>query len=125
MAFTDTEKVKIREYVGYPAYGNAATPNNGYRFFDHYGNLEFKLNDLSAPEEERVREFLVDLDKLKADTRLVQDNMDTSQAAVWYRNKDELAENYQLYYHVRLELVDFLGVQRGPALSRPAYRRVV
>ena len=60
MSVTDAQKVQVRRHMGYPviglmnmspaggALGNAAA---GYRFFQAYGLLEWRLNNLQVSEE--------------------------------------------------------------------------
>ncbi len=63
MALTQEQKSSIRRHMGYPVIGllkispagavlgSAAT---GYRFFEAYGQLEYKLNNLNPDEETRM-----------------------------------------------------------------------
>jgi hypothetical protein len=62
MALTLQTKVAIRRHLGYPlaglqrispAGGTLASANNAYRFFESYGQLEYRMNQL-APAEEAV-----------------------------------------------------------------------
>lgn len=62
MALTIQTKVNIRRHLGYPlagleqispAGGTLASANNAYRFFQSYGQLEYRMNQL-APSEEAV-----------------------------------------------------------------------
>lgn len=63
MPLPDAIKVKIRDHLKYgvagmyrvsPAGGTTATGSNGYRFFQAYGQLEYRMNNLSANEEAMV-----------------------------------------------------------------------
>lgn len=58
MAFSEPEKTDIRRFCGYPAYGSAATGFANWRFFQAYGLLEFRMNNLSSAEEMVVRRYL-------------------------------------------------------------------
>ena len=51
MAFSEAQKVDIRRYCGYQAYGAGPSGFQGWRFFQAYGTLEFKLNNLDPAEE--------------------------------------------------------------------------
>ena len=58
MAFTDAEKTDIRRFCGYPAYGPANSGFQNWRFFQAYGLLEFRMNNLSDAEGAVVRRYL-------------------------------------------------------------------
>lgn len=60
MALSDITKVKIRDHLGYgvaglpsisPVGGSTAIGQIGYRFFKAYGQLEYRLNNMSPNEE--------------------------------------------------------------------------
>ena len=68
MALTDIFKVKIRKHLGYgvaglyrqsPAGGTLAPGAIGYRFFQAYGHLEYRMNNLSGSEEAMITGFAV------------------------------------------------------------------
>ena len=48
--FLDSEKTDIRRFCGYPAYGATQSGFQSWRFFQAYGLLEFRLNNLSVAE---------------------------------------------------------------------------
>lgn len=118
MAFTDAEKTDIRRFCGYPVYGGQPVQAFGYRFLQHYGTLEFKLNNLQTSEEAVVRGvYLTNLATLETAIPLTSDNLDTDQAAVWTHNKKEQRDREQLFDSWRRRLCDFLGIPPGPGLS--------
>lgn len=118
MAFSEAEKEQIRYYTGYGMLGSQALPAGGYRFFETYGTLEYKMINCQPGEEDEIRNnYLVKLPVLRDDIYGVRANSDTAQAAVWFRNKDELKERRQLYKYFRLELVNFMGLTPGPNLG--------
>jgi hypothetical protein len=45
------------------------------------------------------------------------DNLDTDQASVWTRNRDELRDRSRLFDDWRRRLCGFLGIPAGPALT--------
>jgi hypothetical protein len=60
---TEAQKSNVRRHLDYPvagllksspAGGSLASPFAGYRFFQTYGRLEWKLNNLNADEEARL-----------------------------------------------------------------------
>lgn len=128
--FTDAEKVDVRRFCGYGAYGgNQPFPASGYRFSTQYGVLEYKLQTLGTAEEAVVRStFLTALATLEQDIMGqtgVRTNLDTAEAAVWKHNKNEYADRKRLYNGTRRELCAFLGVKPGPGLGEGGLNLVV
>jgi hypothetical protein len=117
MAFTDPEKTDIRRFCGYPAYGAAASGFDNWRFFQAYGLLEFRMNNLSDAEEVVVRRYLGMLTVLEFAVPRAGDNLDTDQAAVWTRNRDEVRDRTRLFDDWRRRLCGFFGVPSGPTLT--------
>jgi hypothetical protein len=116
MPFTDAEKTDIRRFCGYPAYGMATSGMQGWRFFQVYGSLEFRMNNLSDAEIAVVRRYLATLNILEIAVPSSGDNLDTDQAAVWTRNRDELRDRTKLFDDWRRRLCGFFGVPPGEAL---------
>lgn len=114
---TDAEKVDIRRFCGYPAYGAAPTGMQSWRYFQVYGVLEFRLTNLSDSEITIVRRYLGSLTTLELAIPGASDNLDTDQASMWTRNKDELNDRMRLFDGWRRRLCGFIGVPTGPALS--------
>ena len=117
MAFTDAEKTDIRRFCGYPAYGAASSNLQNWRFFQAYGLLEFRMNNLSDAEATVVRRYLGTLTMLEFAVPRAGDNLDTDQASVWTRNRDELRDRIRLFDDWRRRLCGFLGIPPGPALA--------
>jgi hypothetical protein len=117
MAFTDAEKTDIRRYCGYPAYGAANSAMQSWRFFQIYGLLEFRINNLSDEEAAIVRRYIGTLTVLELAVPRSGENLDTDQAAVWTRNRDELRDRMRLFDDWRRRLCGFFGVPPGPALT--------
>jgi hypothetical protein len=119
--FTDAEKVDIRRFCGFQAFGSAAVQAFGHRFMTHYGTLEFRINNYSAAEEEVIRStYLVNLAKLETDIFGAAGNLDTDVAAVWTHNKREVADRTALFNQVRHDLCGFIGIEPGPGMSSGA-----
>jgi hypothetical protein len=112
--FTDAEKVKLRRFMGYPAYGDANDSFQSWRFFQVYGLLEYRFIHMTADEEAEVRGFLTRIEQLYSDIYAVRENADTAAAAIWTRNPEELAERRALYNGERSALCNFFGIPRGP-----------
>lgn len=125
MAFTDAEKTDIRRFCGYPAYGAGASGFQSWRFFQAYGTLEFRLNNLATAEEAVVRSYLTTLGTLEAAIPAAGANLDTDEAAVWKHNKNEVADREGLFASWRRKLCDFLGMPPGPNLGGGGVRFVV
>jgi len=118
MSLTTAERVDIRRYCGFPVFGNQPTQGFGYRYFQWYGTLEWRMLNGMAEEEAVVRTtFLANLRQLEKDVYGVRDNSDTSAAAVWKRNPDELRERMRNYSYWRHELCKFYGIGAGPGLG--------
>jgi hypothetical protein len=114
---TDAEKVDVRRFCGYPAYGAAPSGMQSWRYFQIYGLLEFRLTNLSVSELVIARRYLGNLTTLEMAVPAASDNLDTDQASMWARNKAELVDRIRLLDEWRRRLCGFLGVTPGPALS--------
>ncbi len=122
MAFTEAEKIDVRRFCGYGVWGGGQpTPASGYRFSQHYGVLEYKLNTLSTAEETVVRtSYLANLNTLESDilgSAGIRANLDTDTAAVWKHNKNEYRDRKTLFNGTRRELCAFFGIPPGAGLS--------
>lgn len=126
MAFTEAQKVDIRRFCGYPAYGAGPSGFQGWRFFEAYGLMEYRLNNM-APEEEAVitTTYLTSLYQLETDIVGSRVNLDTDEASVWKHNKNEVADRAKLFDSWRRRLCGFLGVPAGPHLGDGQIRFVV
>ncbi len=122
---TDAEKADARRFCGYPAYGAAPTGMQSWRFFQVYGMLEFRLTNLSLSEIGIMRRYLGTLNTLELAIPASSDNLDTDQASMWTRNKDEPSDRIRLFDEWRRRLCGFLGVAAGPGLSGGTAQLVV
>jgi hypothetical protein len=125
MAFLDSEKTDIRRFCGYPAYGGTPAGFQNWRFYQAYGLLEFRMNNLSAEEETVVRRYLANLNVLETAIPMSGQNLDTDQAAVWTHNRDEVAQRSALLDDWRRRLCAFFGLPPGPGLASPGITLVV
>jgi hypothetical protein len=117
MAFTEGERTDIRRFCGYPAYGAGNSGFQGWRFYQAYGLLEYRIQYLTGSEEEAVRQYLGTLSELEAGVTQAAANLDTSEASVWRRNPNEVRDRTRLLDDWRRRLCGFLGVPPGPALG--------
>jgi hypothetical protein len=96
-----------------------------WRYYQIYGLLEFRVNNLSTSEITIARRYLATLVTLELAVPSASDNLDTDQASLWTRNKDELKDRIRLLDEWRKRLCGFLGVAAGPALSSGAAQLIV
>ena len=75
------------------------------------------MNNLSDAEAAVVRRYLGTLTVLEFAVPRAGDNLDTDQASVWTRNRDELRDRSRLFDDWRRRLCGFLGIPPGPALT--------
>jgi hypothetical protein len=114
---SDAEKVDARRFCGYPAHGAAPAGMQSWRYFQAYGLLEFRLTNLSASEITIARRYLGTLTSLELAIPATSDNLDTDQASMWTRNKDELTDRMRLFDDWRRRFCGFLGIVVGPAIT--------
>lgn len=112
---SNAERVDVRRFCGYPLYGPGNSGFVGYRFFQAYGMLEYRLTNMADEELQVTRQFLIDLYTLEQAIPAMTGDLDVSVAAVYTRNKYEQAERRSLYAWRRAELCKFLGVPKGPS----------
>lgn len=111
MSFTESEKVEIRKFCGFPLKGNSNTTVFGWRFMVWWGSLEFRLNNLSSEEESEIRLiYLPQLRLIQNDLYASYIDLDTNKAAVWERNPKEISDKRKLYNMARRDLCEFLGI---------------
>lgn len=120
MPLTDAEKTDTRRFCGYPAYGIGAAGFQGWRFYQAYGLLEFRMNNLADAELVVLRRQLNTLITLEAAVPRSGENLDTDTAAVWTRNPNEAADRAALFDDWRRRLCGLLGLPPGSALASGA-----
>lgn len=125
MAFSTAERVDIRRFCGYPAYGGTPSSFQSYRFFQAYGTLEYRISNLLTEEETVVRSYLASCTTLEAAIVATSANLDTDAAAVWTHNKNEHRDRERLFASWRRKLCGFLGVPPGPELGEPGISIIV
>jgi hypothetical protein len=123
--FTDGQKADIRRFCGYPAYGAGAAGFNSWRFFQAYGTLEYRMNNLAPAEIAVTLQYLSTLVMLEAAIPATSENLDTENAAAWSHNANEMRDRTHLFDNWRRRLCGFLGVPPGPALSPAGVTLVV
>ena len=122
MALTDVQAMDVRRHLGYQVSGTTAVVTDDqdtvYLTFGMVTmSLHRRLGTLSAPEEVQVVRYLTALATLEQGVVNAADNLDTDQAAIWYRNKNEVGDRTALFESWRRRLASFLGCPPGPGLS--------
>jgi hypothetical protein len=125
VAFTDAQKTEIRRFCGYPAYGAGAAGFSSWRFFQAFGTLEYRLNNLAPAEMAVVLQYVSTLEAIEASVPGTVNNLDTESAAAWTHNEDELKDRLALLDSWRRRLCGFLGLPPGPALGSSGITLVV
>ena len=124
MAFSEAEKTDIRRFCGYPAHGVGGLLQ-GWRFYQVYGLLEYRLLWLSGSEEAVARHYLTTLSALERAVVEASGNLDTDQAGAWTHNRAEVRDRTRLFDDWRRRLSGFMGVPPGPALGTGGIMLVV
>ena len=114
---TDSERIDVRRFCGYPAYGTGASGEQSWRFFTAYGELEYRLTNLAPGEFQQVRLYLSQLYPLETGIVAAASNLDTDEAAVWKHNRQEVVQRTALFDTWRRRLAGFIGVPPGPDLG--------
>jgi hypothetical protein len=122
--FSDAEKADIRRFCGYPPYGFGPQGFQGWRFFEAYGLLEYRMINFAPAEIQNVRYFLSQLNPLETAQFGASANLSTDAAGVWTHNKNEVADRIGLFLAIRRQLVTLVGVPPGPDLQIGFQRRI-
>lgn len=120
---TDQQKADVRRFAGYPMLADTVADDSrdfayGWVSPGVWNTLEHRLNNIRPEEETRlVSVYLTNLALLEQDVVDSRDNVDTKQAAVWYRNEQEIAEKRDLFDDWRRRMCYFIGIAPGPSLG--------
>lgn len=121
----DADKVDVRRYCGYPAYGAGPSGFQGWRFFQAYGLLEYRMNNMGVSEVAVVETYLTTLRTLESAIPGAGATLGTDQAAVWTRNKNEVSDRINLFDSWRRRLAEFIGVPFGENIGNNQFQRVI
>ncbi len=116
-SFVESDKVDIRRFCGYPAYGAGASGFQGWRFYQAYGLLEYRLNNMAPEEVTVVQQYLTSLRVMENAIPAAGTNLTTDAAGPWTHNKAELRDRANLFDSWRARLCGFLGIPAGPQLA--------
>lgn len=117
MALTSAQLTDCRRFCGYAMFGANAVQMFGYRFFQQYGVLEYRMANASDDEYTVIQNYLTQLTALETAIYGTSANLDTDRAAVWTHNKNEQRDRERLFDSTRRRLCGFFGVPPGPALA--------
>ena len=114
------ERVDVRRFCGYPAYGAGAAGSQSWRFFQAYGTLEYRLTNFAQEELQVVRQYLVSLYALEQAIITAASNLDTDKAAAWTHSRSEVIDRVRLFDEWRKRLATFIGVALDPGSALAA-----
>jgi hypothetical protein len=115
---TDAQRTDARRFCGYAAYGAGAYGNMGWRFYQAYGALEYRLSNLSDAELVVITNMLATCTALELALVSASDNLDTSEAASWTHNASEIDDRVALLETWQRRLCAFLGLPPGPGIAQ-------
>lgn len=111
---TEQQKVDVRRHCGFPVYGNgvgASPPSFGYRYYTQYLILEYRLNNLDPIEETTlIDQYISNCNSAYTAIQTASNNLDTDRAAVWWHNKQEVKDRFDLYKLQCQLMIQFLGL---------------
>lgn len=123
MALTAAQLTDVRRFMGYPLNGTTMTITNDQDLvYGYFGmvvmSLQQRLTTLSASEEAVLTAtYLTPLYTLETAIFGAGANLDTDVAAVWTRNRSEVADRMKLFDNWRRRMCVFIGFAPGPDLG--------
>ena len=123
MALTAQQQSDCRRFAGYPLLGDTVADDSrdfAYGFVSPgvWQTLQHRLTNL-RPEEEStlISVYLTNLTQLESDLVATRSNLDTSAAAVWTHNPEEIDDRERLFDSWRQRMCAFIGIAPGPSLA--------
>ncbi len=125
--FTDAQKVDIRRFCGFEAYGTGTVVFPEPFIMRRYLALEYRMNTVTQNENTVVTTIILpNLYTLELAIPNASSNLATDAAGPWVHNKNEVKDRVALFNWWRNYLCDFMGVPNGPGLaSSGSTRRMV
>lgn len=119
---TPQQQADARRYMGYQFLGDTTPDDRSDVAYaqvtsGRYQTLAHRLRTLREEEAAVVARYLDTLASLEAGISAAADNLDTDKAAVWQRNRSEVADRTRLYNQWRRQLCGLLGIAPGPSLG--------
>ena len=124
-AFSDAERADIRRFCGYQPYGPGNSGFIGFRFFQAYGVLEYKMTNMRPEEFQNVRYRLSLLYPIETAVSAAYATLNVDVAAAFTRNKNEVADRKRHFDSERRALCNVVGVPPGPDLDGPGMSMIV
>lgn len=124
--FTDAQKVDIRRFLGYPAYGDGQVVFPYPYIMKFYLALEYRMLHMSTAEGGvAVTNYLTNLYALESAIPAASPTLDTNTSAVWKRNENELRDRDRLFNSWCKRFAGFMGVPLGPNFVGKPITKVV
>ena len=124
--FTDQQKIDVRRFCGYLAYGTGAVVFPYPWIMRQYQALEYRLDNLTANEITVVTTtYLATLYVLENALETMGATLNVDTAAVFKRNPREMQERTALFNYWRTRLCGFMGVPPGDDFAGGNVRLVV
>lgn len=122
---TETQITDIRRHAGFQLAGTPALTSDNDVVYLVFGmrqmSLTERLSSLSASEESvLINTYLTNLNALESAIVAAASNLDTDEAAVWKRNRSEVADRERLFDGWRRRMCSFLGFAPGPGIGSSA-----
>lgn len=124
--FTAQQKVDIRRFCGFEAYGTGTVVFPEPFIMRRYLALEYRMNTVTQEENTTVTTIiLANLYTLELAIPSASGNLATDSAGPWVHNKNEVRDRVRLFNWWRRYLCDFMGVPPGPGLSSSGSSRQI
>lgn len=118
LSLTEQDKVDIRRHCGYGFLGEGNHSLMYWRYFRHFNTLEYRLDNLQDEEITLLQDtYLPMLNDLEMQPYSASDNLDTSRAAVWFHNDNEVVDRMELYRNYRVLMCNLMQIPPGPFFS--------
>lgn len=121
---TDQQLANTRRFAGYPMIGDTTVDDSrdfayGWVSPGTWQTLHHRLTSM-RPEEEAILidTYLANLVTLEQAIVSASSNLDTDEAAVWKRNKNEVSDRTKLFNKWRRDMCAFIGIAAGPSLGQ-------
>lgn len=123
---TDQQKIDIRRFCGYLAYGTGGVVFPYPWIMKNYMALEYRMNNLTTDEITTLTNtYLSTLTTLEQALITISSTLNVDTAAVFKRNAKERDERTDLFNYWRKRLCDFMGIPPGDEMAGAAPRLVV
>ena len=114
-----------RRFCGYPAYGAGAAGFQTWRFYQAYGLLEYRMNNLSDVRGGGRSSLSRHAVGARGRIPEAAGHLDTDGAAVWSRNPNELRDRTRLFDDMAPPALRLLRHPAGAALGDAGLTLVV